>query len=35
VLIDRAGRLRRSTFGAEEDLVVGAAIATLIAEAGD
>lgn len=35
VLIDRAGRVRRSTFGAEEDLVVGAAIATLVAEGGD
>lgn len=32
VLIDRGGRLRRSSFGAEEDLVVGAAIATLVAE---
>jgi thiol-disulfide isomerase/thioredoxin len=32
VLIDRQGRLRRSSFGAEEDLVVGAAIATLVAE---
>ncbi len=35
VLIDRTGRLRRSTFGAEEDLVVGAAVATLVAEGGD
>ena len=35
VLIDRGGRLRRSTFGAEEDLVVGAAVATLVAEVGD
>jgi len=33
-LIDRAGRLRRTSFGAEEDLVVGAAVATLIAEEG-
>lgn len=32
VLIDRAGRLRRSTFGIEDDLAVGAAIATLLAE---
>ena len=32
VLIDRAGRVRRSGFGAEEDLTLGAAIATLIAE---
>lgn len=32
VLIDRAGRVRRSSFGAEEDLIVGAAIATLVAE---
>lgn len=32
VLIDRAGRLRRSSFGAEDDLTVGAAIATLLAE---
>ena len=34
VLVDRAGRIRRSTFGAEEDLVVGAAVATLVAEGG-
>jgi len=33
MLIDRAGRLRRHSFGAEEDLAVGAAIATLVAEA--
>jgi hypothetical protein len=33
VLIDRAGRLRRTSFGADEDLGVGAAIATLLAEA--
>ncbi len=32
VLIDRAGRVRRSGFGAEEDLTLGAAIATLAAE---
>lgn len=32
VLIDREGRLRRSGFGAEDDLVVGAAVATLLAE---
>ncbi|MDH5535914.1 MAG: redoxin domain-containing protein [Betaproteobacteria bacterium] len=32
VLIDRAGRLRRHGFGAEEDMAVGAAIATLVAE---
>jgi len=35
VLIDRAGRLRRTSFGADEDLGVGAAIATLLAEPGD
>jgi len=35
VLIDRRGRVRRQTFGAEEDLAVGAAIATLVAEDGD
>ncbi|MBL8323537.1 MAG: TlpA family protein disulfide reductase [Rubrivivax sp.] len=35
VLIDRAGRLRRTGFGAEEDLGVGAAIATLLAEPKD
>lgn len=35
VLIDRAGRVRRSSFGAEEDLIVGAAIATLVAESAD
>ncbi len=34
VLIDGAGRLRSHAFGAEGDLAVGAAIATLIAEAG-
>lgn len=34
LLIDRAGRLRRHSFGAEDDLLVGAAIATLLAEAG-
>lgn len=32
VLIDRAGRLRRRSFGAEEDMAVGAAIAALLAE---
>lgn len=34
VLIDRQGDLRRHTFGAEDDLALGAAIATLIAAAG-
>ncbi len=33
VLIDRNGDLRRHTFGAEDDLELGAAIASLIAEA--
>ncbi|MDH5540334.1 MAG: TlpA family protein disulfide reductase, partial [Rhizobacter sp.] len=33
VLIDRAGGLRRHAFGVEDDLLLGAAIATLIAEA--
>ena len=32
LLIDRAGRLRRHSFGAEEDMAVGAAIAMLVAE---
>jgi AhpC/TSA family len=32
VLIDRRGDLRRHTFGAEDDLTLGAAIATLMAE---
>lgn len=32
VLIDRHGHLRHHSFGAVEDLVVGAAIATLVAE---
>lgn len=32
VLIDRAGRLRRHAFGAEDDLAVGAAIALLVGE---
>lgn len=32
VLIDRRGFLRRHAFGAEEDIAVGAAIATLLAE---
>jgi peroxiredoxin len=32
MLIDRKGRLRQHVFGAVEDLVLGAAIATLIAE---
>jgi hypothetical protein len=34
VLIDRQGDLRRHTFGAEDDLALGAAIATLIAAGG-
>lgn len=34
VLIDRNGQLRRHAFGAEDDLVVAAAIATLVAEDG-
>jgi peroxiredoxin len=34
VLIDRHGDLRRHTFGAEDDLALGAAIATLIAAGG-
>lgn len=33
VMIDRLGRVRRHSFGAEEDLTVGAAIAALLAEA--
>lgn len=33
MLIDRQGHLRRHAFGAEDDLVLGAAIATLIAGA--
>jgi peroxiredoxin len=33
VLIDRQGDLRRHTFGAEDDLALGAAIATLVAAA--
>lgn len=33
VLIDRAGRIRRRAFGAEEDMRVGAEIALLMAEA--
>jgi hypothetical protein len=32
LLIDRAGRLRRHSFGVEEDMAVGAAIAMLVAE---
>lgn len=32
VLIDRAGRLRKQTFGMEEDMRVGADIAFLLAE---
>jgi hypothetical protein len=32
LLIDRLGFLRRHSFGAEEDLTLGAAIATLVAE---
>ncbi len=34
VLIDREGRIRASWFGRPEDLVVGAAIAALVGEAG-
>ena len=34
MLVDRAGRLRRTSFGAEDDLLVGAAVATLVAEEG-
>ena len=34
MLIDRSGKLRRQAFGAESDMTVGAAIATLIAESG-
>lgn len=33
VLIDRTGDLRRHSFGTEDDLAIGAAIAALIAEA--
>jgi hypothetical protein len=33
LLIDRHGLLRRHSFGAEDDVTVGAAIATLVAEA--
>jgi hypothetical protein len=33
LLIDRAGQLRAQAFGAADDLLVGAAIATLLAEA--
>ncbi|MDA0225757.1 MAG: TlpA disulfide reductase family protein, partial [Proteobacteria bacterium] len=32
ILIDRNGRLRRHAFGAEDDLAVGAAVASLVAE---
>lgn len=32
LLIDRAGRLRRHSFGAEDDMAVGAAVAALVAE---
>jgi hypothetical protein len=32
VLIDRRGHLRRHSFGADDDLAVGAAIGTLLAE---
>jgi hypothetical protein len=32
ILIDRAGRLRRHAFGVEDDLALGAAIATLLSE---
>lgn len=34
VLIDRQGQLRRHTFGAEDDLALGAAIAQLVVEGG-
>jgi len=34
LLIDRNGDLRRHAFGTEDDLTLGAAIATLIAERG-
>lgn len=34
VLIDREGRIRLHVFGRPEDLVVGAAVATLVAEGG-
>jgi hypothetical protein len=34
VLIDRQGRVRRVSFGAEEDLTVGAAVAALVCEPG-
>ncbi|MFO1217096.1 MAG: TlpA family protein disulfide reductase [Burkholderiaceae bacterium] len=33
LLYDRRGRLRRHAFGTEDDLLVGAAVATLLAEA--
>jgi hypothetical protein len=32
LLIDRVGRLRRHSFGAEDDLELGAAIASLVLE---
>ncbi|KQK32231.1 alkyl hydroperoxide reductase [Bosea thiooxidans] len=35
ILIDRAGRIRKHGFGTEEDLRVGAEIATLMAEPAD
>lgn len=35
VLIDRQGRIRRHSFGAEDDMRVGAEIALLVAENGD
>jgi hypothetical protein len=35
VLIDRAGRVRRVGFGAEDDLAVGAAVAALVCEASE
>lgn len=35
VLIDRAGRIRRHAFGAEEDMRVGAEIAMLMADSAD
>lgn len=35
ILIDRAGRIRKHGFGAEDDMSVGAEIATLLAEPAD
>ena len=34
VLIDAKGRLRRQVFGVHDDLLLGADLATLLAEAG-